>query len=159
MVLRPNYIASWRQFRKVFINQFSTQHERKKPDTHMLIIWQEKGEALREFFGHFMAEKIKVSNCSDEIARPTFMSAVNNLDLAQSYTLQSAKHMARPYNAPGNICMLKTCSKPNNSCIRLPLQNMRKLGAIIRNQRKIIRVNIVSKGNKVMAITSSRIKQ
>ncbi|XP_022155997.1 uncharacterized protein LOC111022972 [Momordica charantia] len=59
-----------------------------KSRTHLMTILQEESESLREFVGRFMLEKIKVPDYSDDVARMTFMVAVNNLDLIQSYALQ-----------------------------------------------------------------------
>lgn len=64
----------------------------KKPGTHLLTIHQGDGESLPEFVGRFMVEIIKVSDCSDDVARMTFMFAtINNPDLIHSYALQPAR--------------------------------------------------------------------
>lgn len=55
--LKPQSIESWRQLRKIFINQFSAQHNKKKPDTHLLTNHQTDDESLREFVARFMVEK------------------------------------------------------------------------------------------------------
>ncbi|XP_022151609.1 uncharacterized protein LOC111019523 [Momordica charantia] len=86
--LKSKSIALWIQLRKVFINQFSAQHDRKKSDTHLLTIFQEEGESLHEFVGRFVTEKIKVLDCSNDVARMTFMSIINTPNLIQSYALQ-----------------------------------------------------------------------
>lgn len=57
----------------------------------MLTIRHNEEELIRDFVGRSMAEKIKVVDYSDEMARSAFITTIIDLDLKKSFALQSAQ--------------------------------------------------------------------
>lgn len=111
----------------------------------MLTINHADGKLLREFVGRFMAEKIKVLDCSDDVAKITFMSAINNPDLIQTNALQPARTYSEEIQCAVNICKMKMYLMPKNSNIKWSHGDILKLRAKSCNKKELLEPRLGAK--------------